>query len=42
MAKQKVELTPDIDTDSLLAKMKEKFGDQQVTDIRRRENRFPG
>jgi len=33
MAKQKVELTPDIDTDSLLAKMKEKFGDQQVTDI---------
>lgn len=33
MAKQKVELTPDIDTDSLLAKMKEKFGDQQATDI---------
>jgi len=33
MAKQKVELTPDIDTDRLLEKMKEKFSDQQVTDI---------
>jgi len=33
MAKQKIELTPDIDTDSLLARMKEKFSDQQVTDI---------
>lgn len=33
MAKQKVELTPDIDTDSLLEKMKEKFSDQLVTDI---------
>lgn len=33
MAKHKVELTPDIDTDNLLEKMKEKFRDQQVTDI---------
>lgn len=33
MAKQKVELTPDIDTDAILAKMKEKFKDQPVTDI---------
>jgi len=33
MAKQKVELTPDIDTDRLLEKMKERFSDQQVTDI---------
>lgn len=33
MAKQKVELTPEIDTDSVLEKMKEKFSDQQVTDI---------
>jgi phosphomannomutase len=33
MAKQKVELTPDIDTDGILEKMKEKFSDQQVTDI---------
>ena len=33
MAKQKVELTPDIDTDAILKKMKEKFSDQQVTDI---------
>lgn len=33
MAKQKVELTPDIDTDSILEKMKNKFSDQKVTDI---------
>lgn len=33
MSKQKVELTPDIDTDAILEKMKEKFIDQQVTDI---------
>lgn len=33
MAKQKLELTPEIDTDSVLEKMKEKFSDQQVTDI---------
>jgi len=33
MAKQKVELTPDIDTDTILGKMKEKFSDQKVTDI---------
>ena len=33
MAKQKVELTPEIDTDAILAKMKEKFNDQKVTDI---------
>lgn len=33
MAKQKVELTPDIDTDIILEKVKEKFSDQQITDI---------
>ncbi|MDD2511986.1 MAG: phosphoglucosamine mutase [Proteiniphilum sp.] len=33
MAKQKVELTPDIDTDAILEKMKERFSDCQVTDI---------
>ncbi|MCE5205550.1 MAG: phosphoglucosamine mutase [Porphyromonadaceae bacterium] len=33
MAKQKVELTPDIDTDAILEKMKERFKDQQITDI---------
>lgn len=33
MAKQKVELTPGIDTDAILEKMKDKFRDQQITDI---------
>lgn len=33
MAKQKIELTPEIDTDAILEKMKEKFAGQQVTDI---------
>lgn len=33
MAKQKVELTPDIDTDAILEKMKKKFSDQKITDI---------
>lgn len=33
MAKQKVELTPDIDTEMILDKVKEKFSDQQITDI---------
>lgn len=33
MSKQKVELTPDIDTDAILEKIKEKFCDQQITDI---------
>lgn len=33
MAKQKVELTPDIDTDTILEKMKEKFSNQKITDI---------
>lgn len=33
MAKQKIELTPDIDTDAILEKMKLKFSDQKVTDI---------
>lgn len=33
MAKQKVELTPDIDTDAILQQMKERFSDNQVTDI---------
>lgn len=33
MAKLKIELTPDIDIDSVLEKMKEKFSHQQVTTI---------
>ena len=33
MAKQKVELTPDIDTEMILKRVKEKFNDQQITDI---------
>jgi phosphomannomutase len=33
MAKQKIELTPEINPDAILAKMKEKFVNQQVTDI---------
>lgn len=33
MAKQKVELTPDIDTDAVLEKMKEKFSGEKITDI---------
>lgn len=33
MAKQKVELTPEIDTEMILNKVKEKFSDQQITDI---------
>lgn len=33
MAKQKMELTPDINTDAILEKMKERFRDQQVTHI---------
>lgn len=33
MSKQKVELTPDIDTDMILEKMKEKFSNEKVTDI---------
>ncbi len=33
MAKQKVELTPGIDTDAILEKMKDKFRDHQITDI---------
>lgn len=33
MSKQKIELTPDIDTDVLLRKVKEQFNGEQVTDI---------
>ena len=33
MAKQKVELTPNIDTDAILEKMKAKFANEKVTDI---------
>lgn len=33
MAKQKVELTPDIDTEMILNKVKEQFSNQQITDI---------
>ena len=33
MAKQKLELTPDIDADALLSKMKDKFIHEKVTDI---------
>ncbi len=33
MSKQKVELTPGMDTDAVLQTMKERFADQEVTDI---------
>ncbi len=33
MAKQKIELTPEINPDAILTKMKEKFAGQQITDI---------
>jgi len=33
MSKQKIELTPDIDTDAILQKVKERFNGEQVTDI---------
>ena len=33
MSKQKIELTPDINTDAILQKVKERFSGQQVTDI---------
>lgn len=33
MSKQKVELSPGIDTDAILQAMKERFSDQEVTDI---------
>ena len=33
IAKNKVELTPGLDVDAILNKMKEKYSDQQVTDI---------
>lgn len=33
MSKQKVELTPGIDTETILHKVKEHFSDQQITDI---------
>ncbi|GAB6012311.1 phosphoglucosamine mutase [Viscerimonas tarda] len=33
IAKQKIELTPDIDVDAILAAVKEKFSSQDVTDI---------
>lgn len=33
MSKQKIELTPDIDTDAILQKVKERFSGEQVTDI---------
>ncbi|NLX67715.1 MAG: phosphoglucosamine mutase, partial [Bacteroidales bacterium] len=33
MAKQKVELTPDIDTEAILNKVKERFNEHQITDI---------
>ena len=33
MAKQKVELTPDIDTDAVIQSVKERFKNEQVTDI---------
>jgi phosphomannomutase len=33
MSKNKIELTPEIDVDAILVKMKEKYSDQQVTDI---------
>lgn len=33
MSKQKIELTPDIDTDAVLQKVKERFSGEQITDI---------
>jgi len=33
ISKNKIELTPDIDVDALLVKMKEKYANEQVTDI---------
>jgi len=33
MAKQKVELTPDMDVDAILEAIKEKFKDQEITAI---------
>ncbi len=33
MSKNKIELTPEIDVDGILLKMKEKYSDEQVTDI---------
>jgi len=33
MSKNKIELTPEIDVDAILVKIKEKYSDQQVTDI---------
>jgi phosphomannomutase len=33
MAKQKIELTPEINPDAILTKMKEKFANRQITDI---------
>jgi len=33
MSKNKIELTPEIDVDAILLKMKEKYADEQVTDI---------
>jgi phosphomannomutase len=33
MSKNKIELTPDIDVDAILVKMKEKYSSEQVTDI---------
>jgi phosphomannomutase len=33
MSKNKIELTPEIDGDGILLKMKEKYADEQITDI---------
>jgi phosphomannomutase len=33
MSKNKIELTPDIDVDAILLKMKEKYSNEQVNDI---------
>ena len=33
ISKNKIELTPEIDVDGLLVKMKEKYSNEQVTDI---------
>lgn len=41
MSKQKVELTSDTDTDSILAKVKEMFKDEQITDIDGAKIDFP-
>ena len=41
ISKKKVELTPDIDVDAILAKVKEKFAQYDITDIDGEKIDFP-